>query len=41
MQFTRSIIAVTSRSPDAFAAELKAAIAQKENIVAETGIVVE
>ncbi len=37
----RSIIAVTSRSPEAFAAELKADIAQKEKIVAETGIVVE
>jgi tripartite-type tricarboxylate transporter receptor subunit TctC len=37
----RSIIAVTSRSPEAFAANLKADIAQKEEIVAETGIVVE
>lgn len=37
----RSIIAVTSRSPQAFAAELKADIAQKEKIVAETGIVVD
>jgi tripartite-type tricarboxylate transporter receptor subunit TctC len=37
----RSIIAVTSRSPEAFAAELKADIAQKEKIVAETGIVIE
>ena len=37
----RSIIVVTSRSPEAFAAELKADIAQKEKIVAETGIVVE
>jgi tripartite-type tricarboxylate transporter receptor subunit TctC len=37
----RSIIVVTSRSPAAFAAELKADIAQKEKIVAETGIVVE
>ncbi len=36
----RSIIAVTSRSPEAFAAELKADIAQKEKIVAETGIIV-
>jgi len=37
----RSIIAVTSRSPAAFAADLKADIAQKEKIVAETGIAVE
>ena len=36
-----SIIAVTNRSPGAFAAELKADIAQKEKIVAETGIVVD
>jgi tripartite-type tricarboxylate transporter receptor subunit TctC len=37
----RSIIVVTSTSPAAFAAELKADIARKEKIVAETGIVVD
>jgi tripartite-type tricarboxylate transporter receptor subunit TctC len=37
----RSIIVLTSSSPAAFAAELKADIAQKEKIVIETAIVVE
>jgi tripartite-type tricarboxylate transporter receptor subunit TctC len=37
----RSIIVVTSRSPAAFAAELKADIARKEKVVIETGIVVD
>jgi tripartite-type tricarboxylate transporter receptor subunit TctC len=37
----RSIIVLTSSSPAAFASELKADIAQKEKVVAETGIVVE
>ena len=37
----RSIIAVTSRSPAAFAAELTADMARKEKIVLETGIVVD
>jgi tripartite-type tricarboxylate transporter receptor subunit TctC len=37
----RSIIVVTSRSPAAFAAELKADIARKEKIVVETGIAVD
>lgn len=37
----RSIIVVTSPSPAIFAAELKADIARKEKIVAESGIVIE
>ena len=37
----RNIIVMTSQSPDAFAAELRADIARKEKIVAETGIVVD
>lgn len=37
----RSIISVTSSSPEAFAAELRADIARKEKIVAESGIAVD
>ena len=37
----RSIVVVTSPSPAIFAAELKADIARKEKIVAESGIVIE
>ena len=37
----RRIIVVTSRTPAAFAAELKADIARKEKVVVETGIVVD
>jgi tripartite-type tricarboxylate transporter receptor subunit TctC len=37
----RNIIAVTSPSPRAFAAELRADIARKERVVSESGIVIE
>jgi tripartite-type tricarboxylate transporter receptor subunit TctC len=37
----RNIIAVTSQSPQAFAAELRDDIARKERVVSESGIVIE